>query len=189
MKLNTNNIDKITKYIFVKTNLERANLCLVFGTKDLRICRTIMELWDKNFFEYLVVSGGINRYTGEIEAIKIKEKLIDDGIPEQDVITEEEATNTGENVVFSKRIIEEKIGLKNIRSIIAVGKIHAGRRYLMTLERHFPKDVKKMLAVYNEFETPICRWFENKEFADRVLKEWQVIPEYLGKGWIAEIEE
>ena len=108
-----------------------------------------------------------------------------DGIPHERILEEHRATNTGENVIFSLPVIEAALGLANIRSVICLGNTWTGRRYAMTLHRHWPEP-EKMLITVDRFETPRALWHTDAEFRRRVLAEWDKIKPYKAKGFIAE---
>ncbi len=96
--------------------------------------------------------------------------------------------NTGENVMFSLPIIDAALGLQNIRSVICLGNTWTGRRYAMTLHRHWP-EVEKMLLTVDSFATPRERWHTDPEFRRRVLTEFDKIAPYKARGFIAEWPE
>ena len=77
------------------------------------------------------------------------------------------------------------LGLCNIRSVICLGNTWTGRRYAMTLHRHWP-EVEKMLVTVDRFTTPRLQWHADPEFRRRVLAEWDKIEPYKAKGFIAE---
>ncbi|PJF33858.1 MAG: hypothetical protein CUN57_01055, partial [Phototrophicales bacterium] len=79
-----------------------------------------------------------------------------------------------------------EIGLDNVKSVLAVGRIEASRRYLMTIERHMPG---RQLMI-----SPVCRhnvpkelWHTDERFRADVLREFEKLPDYFKKGFIAEI--
>ena len=106
--------------------------------------------------------------------LNIKERLVSRRIPADIILEEHRATNTGENVLFSLPILDAMLGLPNIQSVIALGEICTSRRYLMTLQRHWP-EVKKMLCAVNYFSTPRDKWFTDPIFSRRVLGEFMKI--------------
>jgi uncharacterized SAM-binding protein YcdF (DUF218 family) len=108
------------------------------------------------------------------------------GIPENVIILEDQSANTGENVVFSKTLIEERFGAQTIQSILAIGKVCSARRYLMTLERHWPGPKKSVHGV-NYFGVRLEDWHTCEEFRRRVFLEFEKIPEYLKSGFLREL--
>lgn len=173
----------------MKTKLEKADLCLVFGARYFdKFAQAVKDLYEQNLFRFVLISGGINRFNGQEEAYNIKQRLLDLGLPEEIILMKNKASNTYENVVFSEKIIRERLGWENIKKIIAVGKDYGARRYLMTMEKNFPEDVEKMLYTINVFDWPEEQWYEHEEYAKMIRGEYEKIPLYLAQGDIKEIK-
>src|SRR6476619_5861720 len=101
-------------------------------------------------FRWSIVSGGVTPGSPRSECEIIKAEMAARGIPPEKILEEHRAQNTGENVIHSLPIIDAALGLKNIRSVICLGNTWTGRRYPMTLHRHWP-DVEKMLLTVDSF--------------------------------------
>ncbi len=185
--MNPEEIKKITEYIFLKSNPQKADLALVFGTHHQEAVNKVYALYRDGLVSKILVSGGTNKVTGENEALQMSNKLIQLGVKNNDIILERKSTNSLENVLFSKQVIGEKIGFEKIRKIIAVVKHYHSRRALMTLKKHFPNTVELIPATYEIYGFTQENWFKNKVGKEKVLNEWKKIPEYLLKGDIEEI--
>lgn len=185
--MNLSEIKKITKYIFLRSNPQKADLALVFGTRHQEAINKTYELYHSGMVKKIVVSGGKNRITGENEALEMSRKLVDIGVKSGDLILEDKSENSLENVLFSKKIIEKKIGFKNVKKIIAVVKHYHSRRALMTLKKHFPEDVQLIPVTYEIHGFTRDNWYESEAGKEKVLSEWKKIPEYLAKGDIKEL--
>ncbi len=185
--MNKGEIKKITNYIFLKSNQQRTDLALVFGTRHQEAIDKAFELYCDGLVPKILVSGGINRITRENEAKEIGDKLIQRGVKKDDVILESKSTNTLENVLFSKQIIDEKIGFNKIKKIIAVVKHYHSRRALMTLKKHFPKTVELIPVTYEIYGFTEGNWFNNKIGKKKIVSEWNKILKYLKKGDIKEL--
>ena len=116
----------------------------------------------------------------------IAEQLVGLGMPETVLILETAATNTGENVRFGRARVAEVMDPAAIRSVVVIGKICATRRYLMTLQKHWP-GLRVSVFPVNYFSVPAERWHEHAEFRERVLNEFDKIPRYLAEGFLEEI--
>jgi uncharacterized SAM-binding protein YcdF (DUF218 family) len=171
----------------IGTPIKPADLLFVFGTrKDVaervdEACR----LWREGYFRWAIVSGGVTAGSHLSECAIIKPAMVECGIPAEKILEEHRAMNTGENVIFSLPVIDAALGLKNIRSVICLGNTWTGRRYPMTLHRHWP-EVEKMLVTVDRFATPRALWHTDAEFRRRILREWDKIEPYRAKGFIAE---
>ena len=180
-------ISEINAKHLIDTPLEPADLLFVFGTREdveLRAAEAC-RLWREGMFRWSIVSGGVTPGSHLSECEIIKPAMEAGGIPEGRILEEHRATNTGENVSFSLRVIGAALGLKNIRRVICLGNSWTARRYPMTLHRHWPA-VQKMLVTVDSFATPRTLWHTDPEFRRRVLAEWDKIEPYKAKGFIAE---
>jgi uncharacterized SAM-binding protein YcdF (DUF218 family) len=171
----------------IQTPLRPADLLFLFGTRVDEVLRaqTACRLWRDGLFRRAIVSGGMTPGSALSECAVIKPLMVAGGVPADLILEEHRAVNTGENVMFSLPILDAALGLKNISSVICLGNTWTGRRYAMTLQRHWP-DVEKMLITVDNFATPRERWQEDPEFRRRVLTEFDKIEPYKAKGFIAE---
>lgn len=140
-------IEAVHRDLLIRTELKPADLLFVFGTRHgvPEFLSVIEDLWRRGMFSTVLVTGGATPGGPRTEAAVLADGMSAFGLPADRVILEEQATNTGENVVFSLPLLERRLGLRNVRTLIAVGKYYTSARYLMTLQRHWPA-VEKMLA-------------------------------------------
>lgn len=180
--------EQIGRYIMVKTPLEPADLAFVFGTRHgiANFADEIAKYWQREFFPWILIAGGSTKGETLPESDTLKNSLTSRGVPADRIICERRSTNTGENVEFSLTIMRLHMNLQQVRSLIAVGKISSSRRYLMTLERHWPGP-KKMILPINYFSVPEEQWTKDPEFKSRVLAEWEKIPRYERMGFLKNI--
>jgi uncharacterized SAM-binding protein YcdF (DUF218 family) len=179
----------IANYVMPPVSEGKADLGLLFGTRHGvdEFCAAAHALWQRGLFPKLMVSGGSTAGQAEPEAEVITGRLVRLGMPAEALILESAATNTGENVIFSRRLAEESLGRDSVRSLLVIGKVCSMRRYLMTLERHWPQPRRFACAV-NYFGVERERWHEHEEFRARVLAEFTKIPEYLQQDFLREVD-
>ena len=180
-------IERINKEHLIETPLEPAYLLFIFGTRHgvAEFIEEAARLWRNGFYRRAIVSGGITPGGTEPEGRVMKQLMVEAGIPDEIILTETRASNTGENVSLSLPILEREIGLANVHSLIAMGKLCTSKRYLMILERPWP-EVEKMLAPINWFGVPKEEWHRHPVAKQRVLSEIAKIEPYLEKGFIVE---
>jgi len=96
--------------------LEQADVGILFGNQVLpsgepsarlysRLEKTI-ELYNDNYFEKIIVSGGLGK-EGHNEAFVMKDHLITEGIPENNILVDSDGLNTYMTIANSLAIIEE----------------------------------------------------------------------------------
>lgn len=187
--LDRNLIEAINSYLLVRTELEPADLGFVFGTRHgvEKFCDETARLWHEGYFPRVHVSGGLTPGDTRTEAAIMADMLVARGVSKGCLTLEERATNTGENVEFSLPILEAEFGLRNVSSVIAIGKFRTSRRYLMTLQRHWP-EVRKMLVPIHYHDVSRERWDDHVELREGILAEWRRIAPYLEKDFIREVD-
>jgi uncharacterized SAM-binding protein YcdF (DUF218 family) len=181
-------LSAIADYVMPDIREERADLGFVFGTRHgvEEFCLTTHSLWQRKMFERLLISGGATHRQRETEADVIAGRLLQLGVPRAVMILEKSATNTGENVIFSRQMLSETMALEEIKSVLVIGKICSLRRYLMTLERHWP-GLTLSASPVNFFGVEKEHWHTHADFRARVLGEFEKIPEYLQRDFLREL--
>jgi uncharacterized SAM-binding protein YcdF (DUF218 family) len=187
--MSPDDLKRIADYVMPSFPACASDLGFLFGTRNgvPEFCEVAHGLWQNGMFSRLLVSGGRTGSSPLAEADIIAERLIRLGIPETVLILETAATNTGENVRFGRARVAEVMDLVAIRSVLVIGKICSTRRYLMTLQRHWP-GLRLSASPVNYFGIPAERWHEHEEFRTRVLGEFDKIQRYLAEGFVAEID-
>ena len=165
---------------------QAADLAFVFGN---RVAAEAMAGAAAFFFlrglvPHILVSGGATPGGPATEAEVIAAHLRDLGVPSSALLQERQATHTGENVLCALPILAEA-GLLGARRVVCIGLFCTGRRYAMTLHRHWPQADKRCRAV--EYG-PVRRgaWHRDPAARERVLGEVAKVPRYLAAGFIAE---
>jgi uncharacterized SAM-binding protein YcdF (DUF218 family) len=186
--MSRDDLQSIAEYIMPSFPARVSDLGFLFGTRHgvPEFCKAAYGLWHNGMFRRLLVSGGRTGSLPLAEADVIAEQLVGLGMPETVLILETAATNTGENVRFGRARVAEVMDPAAIRSVVVIGKICATRRYLMTLQKHWP-GLRVSVFPVNYFSVPAERWHEHAEFRERVLNEFDKIPRYLAEGFLEEI--
>ena len=187
-----NNIEDITKFIFIKDEPEKADIIFIPGSSNWVLAETAARLYKEGKAEKIMPSGMYfyqfgrfmnervtdERYKGiyRTEAEFLASVLIKNGVPEEDVIREEKATNTYENAIYSKELLREmKFRIKS--AIICPQAFHA-RRALMTYSHLFP-DTKLYVVPTNTQNITADNWYNTERGRQVVLGELRKCGEYF----------
>ena len=178
----------IAAYVMPEVPLLPSDLGFLFGTRHgvEEFCVATQALWERGMFRMLLVSGGVTPGDARPEAELIAARLVELGVPRTAIMVEPLATNTGENVILGRAALAARMDLAEVRSLLVIGKASSTRRYLMTVERHWPGLVLSSCPI-NYFGVPADRWHEHAEFRARVLAEYEKIPGYLARGFLKEL--
>ena len=120
--------------------LAKSDAILALGSHDLRVADWAAQLWLEGWAPWLIVSGGLGRLTKDAwtqtEATLFAGVAIEKGVSVEAILIEDRSTNTGENILFSKQLLEEK-GL-NLHQFLLVQKPYMERRSYATFKKQWP---------------------------------------------------
>jgi uncharacterized SAM-binding protein YcdF (DUF218 family) len=120
--------------------LSKADAILVLCSHDTRVAERGAELYLEGWAPLLIFSGGLGTITRELwtepEAVRFARLAVQMGVPEEAILIERASTNTGENVLFTKKLLAER-GL-DIRRFIVVQKPYMERRSYATFMKVWP---------------------------------------------------
>ncbi|TDH26058.1 YdcF family protein [Segetibacter sp. 3557_3] len=127
-------------YHHLHNELQPADIILVLGSHDTRVADWAASLFLEGWAPLLMFSGGLGRLTSgvwqESEADKFARIATEQGVPCERILIENRSTNTGENIAFSRYLLQEK-GL-DPESFIVVQKPYMERRSYATFKKHWP---------------------------------------------------
>lgn len=110
----------------------RSDLILAAGSHDLRVPEYAAHLFLQGWAPLIVCSGGFGKVTDglfkEPEGVLFAQRCRQLGVPEEAILVEKEARNTGENFTLSRRLVEQK-GLQVKTGIIVCKPYMAARAW------------------------------------------------------------
>lgn len=138
---------------------EKSDCILVLGSHDTRVADRGAELYLEGMAPWLIFSGGLGNFTKDMwtesEADLFAGIARRRGVPASSILIENRSTNTGENILFTQRLLKEK-GLQP-KSFIVVQKPYMERRSFATFKKHWPEE--KLLVTspqisFEDYPTP-----------------------------------
>ena len=180
---NISTIESISNLLFLSPNPQKVDLIFVFGHSYLSAMDDVKMLYNKGYSSKILITGHSKGKMKDVESERFFKRGIELGIPEKAFILESKATNSKENITFSKSIMEHEIGLSNIRSILFVCKTFHTRRVLMTAQKYLPEHIEfYFYPIIDERNIQRDNWWKNDIAKSRVLEEVSRIGEYAKKG-------
>lgn len=177
-------------YLLIEqTALLPADCGLIFGNKHIiePLARTAAHLYHHGYFPRIVASGGVQVDAHHTEASALRRAMMQQGVADSDILLETQSTHTGENVLMSRALLEQHGLARDMTTVIGIGHIVAARRFLMTLERHWP-GLHKMHVSANPYGTAPKDWHLHPHFRTHVMQEWRKIAPYLAADKIREVD-
>lgn len=166
--------------------LAKADVILALGSNDPRVAEHAALLWKDGWAPWLVCSGNVGALTeglyGKTEAAAFADIAAGMGVPREVILLEERATNTGENVAFSRALLEN-LRLPRAR-IIAVQKPYMERRTWATFKQVWPEPelwVSSPPLTWDEY--PLSPHLERARVIEIMVGDLQRIREYPARGF------
>ncbi|MFJ1643947.1 YdcF family protein [Streptomyces sp. NPDC088258] len=110
------------------------------GSHDLGVADAAVELYRRGMVPLIVFTGATSRTTRERmprgEAVHYRERALELGVPRSAVLVEPRARNTGENIRFTRALLE-RAGV-DVASVLLISKPYEERRAYATARRLWP---------------------------------------------------
>lgn len=132
---------KLWDYHHLYHSPAKSDCILVLGSHDLRVADRGADLYLEGWAPIILFSGGLGNVTKGIwkvpEADQFARIALDKGVPAEAIFIENQSTNTGENIEFSRRLLEDK-GL-HPHTFLLVQKPYMERRSYATFKKRWPE--------------------------------------------------
>jgi len=186
--MNPTQIDTLAKtiwdYMRMNQSLAPADCILVFGSHDPRVAKYGAELFLRRLAPLILFSGKRGGLTGKwrkTEAEKFAQIAVRAGVPRSRILIEKESTNSGENVAFTKRLLEKR-GL-DPAAFIVVQKPYMERRTWATFKKVWPQKIITVTSPPISFEDYPNRSISKRDVIAIMLSDLQKIALYPKKGF------
>lgn len=114
---------------------------LMLGSNDVRVAEYAAQLFLDGMAPLLIFSGGLGNFTKELwnepEAVKFAKIAVSRGVPQEKILVESTSSNTGENIRFSKKLLEQNEIYP--KQLILVQKPFMERRTFATCKKEWPE--------------------------------------------------
>jgi len=159
----SNQIDHLAQIVWgyhhLHHELKKADCILVLGSNDIRVAEFAANLYLQGYAPLLACSGGFGVLTQGLykkpEAEVFADIAIQRGVPKDNIIVENAASNTGENITFTRKLLSER-GL-DPTSFLLVQKPYMERRTFATFKKVWPEKefiVTSPPLSFEEYPTP-----------------------------------
>jgi uncharacterized SAM-binding protein YcdF (DUF218 family) len=163
--------EKIWHYHQMHHQLEQADAILVLCSHDKRVAERGAQLFLEGWAPLLIFSGGLGAITSamwsEPEADQFAEIAIRLGVPKEKILIENRSTNTGENILFTRRLLAQKQIAP--RKFILVQKPYMERRSFATFRRLWPEKEVLVTSPQVSFDEYLDRYVSRELSRDDVI--------------------
>ena len=134
-------VERIWAYHRLNHHLRKSDAILVLCSHDTAVAERGAQLFLDGWAPLLIFSGGLGAITSRLwsepEAEQFARVAAGLGVPRERILVENESTNTGENVLFTRRLLADR-GL-DLETFIVVQKPYMERRSYATFRKVWPE--------------------------------------------------
>ncbi len=181
----------VWEYMQLHHPLKKADIIFVLGSLDERVAHYASDLWKEGWAPWLVFSGDGRQhsdsllkdaYGGKAEADHMAAIGLASGVPEEVIIIENKANNSGENYQFTKPLLAARS--INTDRVIIVQKPYMERRAYATGKIQWPNSELIVTSPPTEdFDTYVHDAFDPDLVRNIMVGDLQRIKEYPAKGF------
>ncbi|QGK72471.1 YdcF family protein [Allosaccharopolyspora coralli] len=165
--------------------LRACDVVVALGSHDLGVATHCAELYQADYAGRIVFTGANAPTTVERfprgEAVHYREHAMTLGVPEDAILVEPDATNTGENITFTRQLLVEH-GIR-ARSVLLVSRPYQQRRAFATCKKLWPE----VEVTCSSAELPLDAYMDSIGDVDRVINmlvgDTQRITVYAERGF------
>jgi len=160
------------------------------GSHDLGVAGAAARLYGAGLFPTVVFTGGNSPTTAARfprgEAVHYREHAIELGIPEEAILVEPNAGNTGQNITFSRDVLNQA-GI-TATSVLLISKPYMERRAFATSRRLWPEVQAVCASEPLELDDYVKAIGEERLVIDMLVGDLQRVIEYPKLGFAIEQE-
>ena len=182
-------VERVWRYHHMNHALQKSDVIVVLCSHDTIVAERGAQLFLDGWAPLLVFTGGLGVITRHLwtdpEAERFARIARTMGVPEDRILIENRATNTGENVAFTRDLLASR-GL-DPHSLILVQKPYMERRTFATFEKIWPGKSVRVTSPQLSLDEYLARYSHTSLTADDVISimvgDLQRIREYPARGF------
>ena len=172
-------VEAIERGFFLRDAPIDADVAIVLGMNQWwRPARLAVDLYRAGRVGKLLFTGGQNRSIDACEAAEMAAFARAEQVPEPAILVEPCATHTDDNLLFSRRLLEDQIKAGDLGTVMLVTIHFHLRRTVLAARRHLPAGVKLGWASYPSIHYSPANWHRSERGRADVASEIGKIAAY-----------
>lgn len=168
--------------------LRPCSAAVTLGSLDLGVATATADLYHAGMFPVVVFTGDTSAATRERfprgEAIHYREHVLSLGVPDEAILLEPKATNTGQNIGFSREVLENA-GIA-VSSVLLISMPYMQRRAYATCRKLWPDVDPVCVSQHLTFDEYVTTHDDEKQFIDMLMGDMERVMEYPKRGFAIE---
>ncbi|WP_285494512.1 YdcF family protein [Actinomadura sp. NBRC 104425] len=134
-------VEVLWRYHDMGHAVRRCDVAIGLGSHDLGVATYAAELYHQGMAPLIVFTGANAPTTVERfprgEAVHYREHALALGVPDEAILVEPKATNTGQNIALTRRLLEDR--KIEVRSALVISRPYQQRRAYATAKKVWPE--------------------------------------------------
>ena len=176
-------------YLGMQQAPEEADCIVGFGNFNTNIARRAAQLYLQGYAPRILFTGGLGRNTKRLmqepEAVIFARTAMECGVPEEAILLEDRSTNTAENILFTRAMLEEQ-GIPHGR-ILGVHQPFMERRICAAMGVYWPEQsfrvTSPQVSVERYLEDALAQGMTENAAVSVIVGDFQRMDLYAKKGY------
>ncbi len=168
---------------------QKADCIIGVGCYNEDVARRAAQLYLAGYAPRILFSGGLGRNTRTMwmqsEAERFARIAIEEGVPEDQILLEDNASNSGEHRVFSRRMLKDLVPFHP--RILGVHKPYMERRLFAAFPVYWPEaevQVTSWQQSFEEYVAGVHRWNRTEEDTiHMIVGDFRRLDIYVQRGY------
>ena len=181
------NVKVLWDYMHMHMDLKKADYIVGFGCYNEDIALRAAELYHQGWAPKVLFTGGLGRNTKEMWTRSEAERFADvarkAGVPDEDIRIENKSTNTAENILFTRAMLEGE----GVKRIIGVHKPFMERRVYAAMGVYWPEMpcilTSPQVSIEEYVKLSVAQGLSEKRVIEILVGDFQRIDVYAEKGY------
>ncbi|MEE4490132.1 YdcF family protein [Streptomyces sp. BE230] len=161
---------------------------ITLGSLDLGVAGATADLYHADMFPVVVFTGDTSAATKERfprgEAIHYREHALSLGVPDEAILLEPKARNTGQNIGFSREVLENA-GMA-VTTVLLISMPYMQRRAYATCRKLWPEVEPVCVSQPLAFDEYAKTHDDERQFVDMLMGDMERVMEYPKRGFAIE---
>ncbi|MFI0941129.1 YdcF family protein [Streptomyces sp. NPDC021020] len=168
--------------------LRSCSAAIALGSLDLGVASATAELYHAGMFPVVVFTGDTSDATKERfprgEAVHYREHALSLGVPNGAILLEPKATNTGQNIAYSREALENA-GVP-MTTVLLISMPYMQRRAYATCRKLWPEVEPVCVSQALSFDEYVMTHDDEKQLIDMLMGDMERVMKYPKHGFAIE---
>jgi uncharacterized SAM-binding protein YcdF (DUF218 family) len=175
-------LSEISEYLFCADEPAPADLIVVFGGTRLERAEKAAELYRRGLAPRILFTGGDASKTGVAEALRLRQRAMELGVPAETILVETDSTTTGESIRRTVDLVDQLFGWTQLQSVILVSAPHHMRRVKLGMRQQVPERVHLICCPDDRADLRPENWWHSQAGLSAVARELEKVRVYALSG-------